>query len=65
MLGAGKRNGLLVDARVANTQQSQKETYKFKGNKRILWEGSESLLFTMIFEPITLALSILGPEPYH
>ena len=33
LLVAGRRNKLLVDARVSNTQQSQNDAYKFKGNK--------------------------------
>ena len=65
VLGAGRRNRLLVDAHVANTQESQKETYKFKYKKRLLWQGSDYLLFIMVFEPRTMTLSILRPEHYH
>ena len=65
MLGVGRRTFLLVDAHVANNQERKKETYTFKGKKRILGKVSESLLFMIVFEPRTVALSILGPEPYH
>ena len=40
LLGAGRINMLLVDARVTNSQESQKETYKFKGKNRLLQQGS-------------------------
>ena len=65
MLGAGRRNRLLFDARVANTQEIQKETYKFKSKKRLLWQGRESLLFMKVFGPRTMAVNILRPQPYH
>ena len=64
-VGGGEKKQAVCWCACRRHPRKSKETYKFKGKKRLLWKGSESLLFMMVFEPRTMAYSMLGPKPYH